>query len=177
MDRLGRFIERRRWLVLGAWIVVLLAAAPFAAGGLRQPARRHDPHPHRGQAQDRGGRAAPLGAQGAELAEVRRLPGVVGHAAVQAEAERGGQEVPVDPNHLPDAFEPRLSEADDKDLPAETVATLLEERQATLKRGDPMTDELRGKILKTRFDLAQKRLGECPFTHPVWWAAFQCMGS
>jgi RND superfamily putative drug exporter len=31
MDRLGGFIERRRWLVLGAWIVVLLAAAPFAA--------------------------------------------------------------------------------------------------------------------------------------------------
>jgi uncharacterized membrane protein YdfJ with MMPL/SSD domain len=31
MDRLGSFIERRRWLVLGAWIVVLLAAAPFAA--------------------------------------------------------------------------------------------------------------------------------------------------
>jgi uncharacterized membrane protein YdfJ with MMPL/SSD domain len=31
MDRLGGFIERRRWLVLGAWLVLLLAAAPFAA--------------------------------------------------------------------------------------------------------------------------------------------------
>jgi uncharacterized membrane protein YdfJ with MMPL/SSD domain len=31
MDRLGGFLERRRRLVLGAWIVLLLAAAPFAA--------------------------------------------------------------------------------------------------------------------------------------------------
>jgi len=31
MDRLGGFLERRRWLVLGAWALVLLAAAPFAA--------------------------------------------------------------------------------------------------------------------------------------------------
>ncbi len=31
MDRLGGFLERRRWLVLGTWIVLLLAAAPFAA--------------------------------------------------------------------------------------------------------------------------------------------------
>ncbi|MBA3359110.1 MAG: hypothetical protein H0U20_06610, partial [Thermoleophilaceae bacterium] len=31
MDKLAEFLERRRWLVLGAWLVVLLAAAPFAA--------------------------------------------------------------------------------------------------------------------------------------------------
>ena len=31
MDRLEGFLERRRWLVLGAWLVLLLAAAPFAA--------------------------------------------------------------------------------------------------------------------------------------------------
>ena len=31
MDRLASFLERRRWLVLGAWLVLLLAAAPFAA--------------------------------------------------------------------------------------------------------------------------------------------------
>jgi RND superfamily putative drug exporter len=31
MDKLGAFIERRRWLVLGTWVVLLLAAAPFAA--------------------------------------------------------------------------------------------------------------------------------------------------
>src|ERR671915_225154 len=31
MDRLGAFLERRRWLVLGTWIVLLLAALPFAA--------------------------------------------------------------------------------------------------------------------------------------------------
>ena len=31
MDRLASFLERRRWLVLGAWLLLLLAAAPFAA--------------------------------------------------------------------------------------------------------------------------------------------------
>jgi uncharacterized membrane protein YdfJ with MMPL/SSD domain len=31
MDRLAGFLERRRLLVLGAWVVLLLAAAPFAA--------------------------------------------------------------------------------------------------------------------------------------------------
>jgi RND superfamily putative drug exporter len=31
MDRLSGFLERRRWLVLGAWVVLLVAAAPFAA--------------------------------------------------------------------------------------------------------------------------------------------------
>jgi uncharacterized membrane protein YdfJ with MMPL/SSD domain len=31
MDRLAGFVERRRLLVLGAWVLLLLAAAPFAA--------------------------------------------------------------------------------------------------------------------------------------------------
>src|SRR5688572_20121433 len=31
MDRLAAFLERRRWLVLAAWLLVLLAALPFAA--------------------------------------------------------------------------------------------------------------------------------------------------
>jgi RND superfamily putative drug exporter len=31
MDRLTAILERRRWLILGAWLVVVLAAAPFAA--------------------------------------------------------------------------------------------------------------------------------------------------
>jgi uncharacterized membrane protein YdfJ with MMPL/SSD domain len=31
MDTLGSFVERRRWLVLGAWLLVLVAAIPFAA--------------------------------------------------------------------------------------------------------------------------------------------------
>src|SRR5918992_3587015 len=31
MDRLGAFLERRRWLVLGTWLVLLLASLPFAA--------------------------------------------------------------------------------------------------------------------------------------------------
>jgi uncharacterized membrane protein YdfJ with MMPL/SSD domain len=31
MDRLAGFLERRRWVVLGAWIALLVAALPFAA--------------------------------------------------------------------------------------------------------------------------------------------------
>ena len=31
MDRLGEFLERRRWLVVCAWLVLLVAALPFAA--------------------------------------------------------------------------------------------------------------------------------------------------
>src|SRR4051794_36851857 len=31
MDRLESFLERRRWLVLGAWVLLLLASIPFAA--------------------------------------------------------------------------------------------------------------------------------------------------
>src|SRR5215218_11045465 len=29
MDKLSSFLERRRWLVLGAWIVLLIASLPF----------------------------------------------------------------------------------------------------------------------------------------------------
>ena len=31
MDRLAAFLERRRWLVLAAWLILLVAALPFAA--------------------------------------------------------------------------------------------------------------------------------------------------
>lgn len=31
MDRLAKALERRRWLVVGVWVAVLVAAAPFAA--------------------------------------------------------------------------------------------------------------------------------------------------
>src|SRR3954466_12965694 len=31
MDRLASFLERRRWWVVGAWLLLLIAAAPFAA--------------------------------------------------------------------------------------------------------------------------------------------------
>jgi uncharacterized membrane protein YdfJ with MMPL/SSD domain len=31
MDRLAGFLERRRWVVLGAWILLLVAALSFAA--------------------------------------------------------------------------------------------------------------------------------------------------
>ena len=31
MDRLTAFLERRRWVVLAAWVLLLVAAAPFAA--------------------------------------------------------------------------------------------------------------------------------------------------
>jgi uncharacterized membrane protein YdfJ with MMPL/SSD domain len=31
MDRIGAFVERRRWLVLGVWVALLLAALPFAS--------------------------------------------------------------------------------------------------------------------------------------------------
>jgi uncharacterized membrane protein YdfJ with MMPL/SSD domain len=30
MHKLGRFLERRRWLVVGVWLAILLASAPFA---------------------------------------------------------------------------------------------------------------------------------------------------
>ena len=30
MDALAGFLERRRWLILGAWVALLLAAVPFA---------------------------------------------------------------------------------------------------------------------------------------------------
>ncbi len=31
MDGLTAILERRRWLILGAWLLLLLAALPFAA--------------------------------------------------------------------------------------------------------------------------------------------------
>src|SRR6185436_204701 len=31
MDRLAGFLERRRWVVLAAWLLLLVAALPFAA--------------------------------------------------------------------------------------------------------------------------------------------------
>ena len=34
MDRLARLLERRRWFVLVAWVLALLAALPFARGRL-----------------------------------------------------------------------------------------------------------------------------------------------
>jgi len=34
MDRLAKALERRRWLVVGVWVAVLVAAAPFAGTGV-----------------------------------------------------------------------------------------------------------------------------------------------
>jgi uncharacterized membrane protein YdfJ with MMPL/SSD domain len=37
MDRLAGFLERRRWIVLAAWLLLLLAVIPFAAKQLPGP--------------------------------------------------------------------------------------------------------------------------------------------
>ena len=45
-DRLGRFVVRRAWWVVGAWVVLLLAGAPARAAGARAAERRRV-HPRR----------------------------------------------------------------------------------------------------------------------------------
>jgi RND superfamily putative drug exporter len=88
MDRVAQFLERRRFVVLGAWVVLLLAAAPFAArqtehltsGGFQVPGSQSetvDRNLHRFD-----------GAQRESLAVVlARRPGAT-PAAVRAELER-----------------------------------------------------------------------------------------
>src|SRR3954469_7628968 len=111
MDRLGGLIERRRWVVLGAWIVLLLAAAPFASkqtenltgGGFNVPgsgSQRVDDSLHRFPGAQRESLAAVLQRkQGATAADVRgqihrldreaaRLPNVELTDAAEARAKR-----------------------------------------------------------------------------------------
>ena len=45
-DRLGRFVVRRAWWVVGAWVALLLVAHPVRAAGAR-PAERRRVHPRR----------------------------------------------------------------------------------------------------------------------------------
>src|SRR4051794_41336855 len=91
MDRLAGFLERRRRLVLGAWIIVLVAALPFAAkqadhltsGGFEVPGSQSQTvseNIHRFE-----------GAQRDNLAVVlARRPGADA-AAVRAEVDRVGR--------------------------------------------------------------------------------------
>src|SRR4051812_12868523 len=111
MDRLGDLIERRRWFVLGAWIVLLLAAAPFASrqtenltgGGFNVPgsgSQRVDDSLHRFPGAQRESLAAVLQRkEGASAADVRaqidrldreaaRLPNVELTDAAEARAKR-----------------------------------------------------------------------------------------
>jgi uncharacterized membrane protein YdfJ with MMPL/SSD domain len=108
MDRLGGFIERRRWLVLGAWVVLLLAAAPFAAkqtdnltgGGFNVPnsgSQRVDDSLHRFQ-----------GAQRESLAAVLQRKDGATPADVRAQIDRLDREAARLPNvELTDAAEAR----------------------------------------------------------------------
>ena len=91
MDRLAGFLERRRWVVLGVWIALLVAALPFASrqtdhltsGGFEVPGSQSQvvsENVHRFE-----------GAQRDNLAVVlARRPGSDA-AAVRAEVERVGQ--------------------------------------------------------------------------------------
>ena len=88
MDRLGALVERRRLLVLGVWVLVLLAAAPFAArqsehltnGGFEVPGSQS-------QAVDRGLERFE-GAQREYLAVVPAKREGAGTADVRREIER-----------------------------------------------------------------------------------------
>src|SRR3954454_2199483 len=91
MDRLGGFLERRRWWVAGAWLLLLVAAAPFAAkqtdhltaGGFDGPRSRSALVNRTLQRFD--------GAQGQGLAVVvARRPGA-STATVRSEVDRAGR--------------------------------------------------------------------------------------
>ena len=71
-DRLGRFVVRRRWWVVGAWALVLLAALPFAPRAPERPVGRWL-HPRRPRV---GAREGPPreGARAAAVGARRRLP-------------------------------------------------------------------------------------------------------
>ena len=88
MDRLAGFLERRRWLVLGVWIVLLLAALPFAAkqtehltsGGFEVPGSQSQVV--------RENLSRFEGAQDQQLAAVLARREGAGAAAVRAEVDR-----------------------------------------------------------------------------------------
>src|SRR3712207_4781606 len=88
MDRLSGFVERRRLLVVGVWLVVLLAAIPFSlrqtehltSGGFTVP----------GSGSDRTDRALPRfdGVQRDQLAAVLAIDGKASDADVRAAVDR-----------------------------------------------------------------------------------------
>jgi len=88
MERLAGFLERRRWLVLGVWLVLLLAALPFAAkqtdhltsGGFEVPGSQSQ------VARENLSRFE--GAQDQQLAAVLARREGAGAAAVRAEVDR-----------------------------------------------------------------------------------------
>src|SRR5215216_4580086 len=105
MDKLAAFLERRRWLVVAAWLLVLLAALPFAAqqtehltsGGFEVPGSQSqvvDENVTRFEGAQRDNLAVVLARrQGASAAAVRaeidrvaRIAGRLPHAEVTAQA-------------------------------------------------------------------------------------------
>jgi uncharacterized membrane protein YdfJ with MMPL/SSD domain len=93
MDRLAAFLERRRWMVLAAWLLLLLAALPFAAkqtdhltsGGFEVPGSQSQvvsENVTRFEGAQRDRLAAVLaGREGADAAAVRREVDRVGRIA------------------------------------------------------------------------------------------------
>src|SRR3954453_10284375 len=91
MDRLAGFLERRRWVVLGGWVLALVAALPFAAkqtdhltsGGFEVPGSQSQvvsENIHRFE-----------GAQRDNLAVVLARGHGAGAAAVRAQVDRVGR--------------------------------------------------------------------------------------
>src|SRR5688500_20395698 len=100
MDRLAGFLERRRWLILAGWLVVLLAALPFAAtqtehltsGGFEVPGS---------QSQVVSENIARFeGAQRDQLAVVLARRDGAGAAAVRAQVDRVGRIADERPNEI-----------------------------------------------------------------------------
>jgi len=91
MDRLAGFLERRRWVVLVAWIIVLLAALPFAA--------KQTDHLTSGGFEVPGSQSQVVsenitrfeGAQRDQLAVVLARREAAGAAAVRSEVDRVGR--------------------------------------------------------------------------------------
>src|SRR5215218_10728900 len=91
MDRLAGFLERRRWLVLAAWLLLLLAALPFAA--------RQTDHLTSGGFEVPGSQSQVVsenidrfeGAQSDQLAVVLARREGAGAAAVRSEVDRVGR--------------------------------------------------------------------------------------
>src|SRR5688572_18093061 len=121
MDRLAGFLERRRWLILAGWLVVLLAALPFAAmqtehltsGGFEVPGS---------QSQVVSENIARFeGAQRDQLAVVLARRDGAGAAAVRAQVDRVGRIADELPNV---ELSPRAAAAAKRDAAAASITVV-----------------------------------------------------